>query len=1133
MRKFLTTMLALVATAAIPVCAQTLIDEGFEDVPGTATTTTLPAGWERVGSYAGANLNYRWAVHYSENGSTMSGHKYAMVDAPTYADPNNKDAWGPRKDILLTPAVELDDTYQLAFDWEAAAYGVLSQGQYTLKVGIVDVAAGDTTVIFDITNEQQVRDSGVPSDPYGTYIWANWAVQTSKIDLSPWQGKIVKVAFIYDLLKQSGNVLYLDNISIKQHKPETGPIAELSQTTYRFPDAYIGEKLYSEVMLLKNVGLKGLKVTGFEAPEAFGLAMDTVGMSLGVNETARFQIYYKASLTSPVEADLVLKTNGGDVTLHAIAAKQAVPDGYQLELFEGDQFPPAGWQLTGSNIAQWGSTGYALEGDKSLYSSAFIEESQIVTPRLDLSSEETPATFMFTYYAQFVGEDIEYPSNDLLVQVATEGSDQFTTVWTADYTKQDTLINVSIDLSAYRSDDVRVRFVNTACYYDSEYGMDDGSNFFIDRVLLPGVYGIDGAPLAVDLKAPADSAINVYPKNVVLSWSEAQFAEGYKVYVGKATTGNQQWDVVNALDVEGATTYTIPRLDYSTTYAWTVVPYNSVGENTETPVWVFTTQPDQSISEFPWSEGFESGKFAPLGWLAEGGKYTKWSASDYYPFDGKYSAMAYSNETEVEAVLTTPDVQLPADGSMQLSFWWGNDRPVSLTKDNTQVRLNHSTVDDGIDAVMMDILVEGGQWQQIKLISNNSEGVDADGEPIRYWVYETVDLAPYAGKNVAFRWRYISHNYNRSRGAALDNVKIDLQGAQLSFSNDKWDAYKVNYGQSETSSEMAVTNLGSEAVTIESVKFADPSFTTTLKAGDVIGASESKQFTVTFNAGRNAAGQDSVRLDDAMVLTLSDGTQATLDVSAVALARDIRFYGFEHDNTGVGPEGFTVMDVDGQSTARLTFWDFPNNGAPLSFFVLNDSQCYNSLKEPHGHQSLMTRCNGDGAFDDWIVSESMTATEHSKFDFDMRMWESVNSILPSGGPTVQVLVSTTSPTNRKSFTQVGQDYTADLFDDMAWPHLSYDLSQYAGQRIYVALRAYSSDCLGAFYDNFEFVHFAIAQPGDVTGDGKVDVEDVNAVINIILELKERSDYPGNADLNGDNKVDVEDVNAVINIILEN
>ena len=57
--------------------------------------------------------------------------------------------------------------------------------------------------------------------------------------------------------------------------------------------------------------------------------------------------------------------------------------------------------------------------------------------------------------------------------------------------------------------------------------------------------------------------------------------------------------------------------------------------------------------------------------------------------------------------------------------------------------------------------------------------------------------------------------------------------------------------------------------------------------------------------------------------------------------------------------------------------------------------------------------------------------------------------------------------------------------------------------------------------------------GDVNGDSKVDVEDVNAVINIILELKLASDYSGEPDVTGDNKVDVEDVNAIINIILTN
>ena len=55
--------------------------------------------------------------------------------------------------------------------------------------------------------------------------------------------------------------------------------------------------------------------------------------------------------------------------------------------------------------------------------------------------------------------------------------------------------------------------------------------------------------------------------------------------------------------------------------------------------------------------------------------------------------------------------------------------------------------------------------------------------------------------------------------------------------------------------------------------------------------------------------------------------------------------------------------------------------------------------------------------------------------------------------------------------------------------------------------------------------------GDVDGDGKVDVADVNAIINVILKIKASSDYPGLVDVDGDGKVDVSDVNIVINMIL--
>lgn len=56
--------------------------------------------------------------------------------------------------------------------------------------------------------------------------------------------------------------------------------------------------------------------------------------------------------------------------------------------------------------------------------------------------------------------------------------------------------------------------------------------------------------------------------------------------------------------------------------------------------------------------------------------------------------------------------------------------------------------------------------------------------------------------------------------------------------------------------------------------------------------------------------------------------------------------------------------------------------------------------------------------------------------------------------------------------------------------------------------------------------------GDVNGDGKVDVEDVVAIVNKILGTPDDNFNEAAADINGDGKIDVDDVVAVVNIILQ-
>ncbi len=55
--------------------------------------------------------------------------------------------------------------------------------------------------------------------------------------------------------------------------------------------------------------------------------------------------------------------------------------------------------------------------------------------------------------------------------------------------------------------------------------------------------------------------------------------------------------------------------------------------------------------------------------------------------------------------------------------------------------------------------------------------------------------------------------------------------------------------------------------------------------------------------------------------------------------------------------------------------------------------------------------------------------------------------------------------------------------------------------------------------------------GDVDGNGTVDIDDLNILVNIILDMDSADNYDGRANVDETGKVDIDDVNALVNIIL--
>ena len=78
----------------------------------------------------------------------------------------------------------------------------------------------------------------------------------------------------------------------------------------------------------------------------------------------------------------------------------------------------------------------------------------------------------------------------------------------------------------------------------------------------------------------------------------------------------------------------------------------------------------------------------------------------------------------------------------------------------------------------------------------------------------------------------------------------------------------------------------------------------------------------------------------------------------------------------------------------------------------------------------------------------------------------------------------------------------------------------------VAIAAVTPDLLTGNLYTYNFNKKRIT--GDVTGDGLVNVADVNALVSIILGLSEKNEL---ADVNGDGVVNVADINALVSIIL--
>ena len=1038
--------------------AQTLLEEDFETGNTTSLSTPLACGegWTTVNSYSGSNMRYNWYNEYrdpnSQAGSIIRGANCAACDGPVNSG-TNVDGSGPREEILLTPELDLNDTYQLQFTWEVSPMNNRDNSRYDLQVRVVtNNNLNGAETVFSIQSEQMLRESGVTVFPIDT-----WEPHTSKIDLSDWKGQKVKIAFVYKMMNAIGNVAWIDDVSVKKFTPANGPVASVSMDRFNFKNVYIGEKIYSDVITLTNVGKNGLTITGMDLPNGISTTLDANSVNLRTYDNVTFQLAYEASMTSAASGNAVIHTTGGDVTIAFTANKMLVPEGSTFEGFNA-YFPPAGWKTKG-----WSGSKVAIEGDQSAYCGGDFSAAYLRSPRLDLSNG---GKVTFTYYNQYDGESA--PEYDISLQVSYDNGDTWITKWTSDYQNGlNQLLTEEVDLGI-GTDESYIRWFYPAIESDDE-GAFDHSNFTLDRVLLPNVYGADGVPGNCTIESPANNAQEVYPKDIVLKWGPAQFAKGYKLFVGSNPEIN---NLVNGIDLNDALTYTIPQADYETTYRWKVVAYNDKGESSTASTWRFTTQKDASVLEFPYVENFDelTGNDVPTGWLSTtDNEYEgrRWSPNSIFGFSGTCLYTGWMNTGKI-STLTSPEFMLPADGKgMTISFVWGDEHPRSLKIDETGLLKKHNVEGgNGASEVIFEIGCNG-EWKQAAYLSEDYIE-DTDN---KYWREERIDLMEYAGKRIQFRWinKALSGKHN---GASLDNIVIDgnLDDYAI-FNQNGWDAGKVNYKKAVNSgNQFTLLNKGKNALKVKSVKFNTANFQSTIAAGQEIPVDGGVTFNVQFNAGESVKA-----INDEMTVEFESGYSVAFPVSGEALASDVLYYGFENNDLDYNwKNDFTTIDVDRKTNSDLGYYET---------VVENDGGRY-AFTQVYHYNSNLTAHNGIGTIaasapydysdtDDWLISKALIPAANASLDFYARNLGTTNSVYVGDNDlhSVEVLVSETENSKTSYFKTVMNTTEMSYLGENQWHHFTVDLSAYAGKTIYVAVRHTAPNANNmAFFDDLTFNH---------------------------------------------------------------
>lgn len=716
--------------------AQTGIDEGFEN---DNEDLTPPVGWicEDNG----------WMCGYMEKDRNRIPHSGDWYAFASY----NTDKW-MYKEISLTSGVP----YRLSF-WHITN-GV---GYFTLEVKYgtqPDAASMTQTIVPSMTvdNEEYQNQSVIfTSSITGTaYVGFH-----SIADNSPWY------LTLDDIIVEETSLLNFDVAAVT---PVDTTVYFGDLADYRFRVDNIGAQ--TETVTFSHVGSTMQDVTFLHNGSAV-TSVDVASLQ-SVEVVARGRMPLSGlsagqSVEFPIQVSSTVGTVEHQVNLGATALAP-VSQFPITEGFEGNDFPPAGWQnlcvsgVYSFNLTDAGSEpvcvphgGAFMAQYKSFYSHAG-GSARLVSPKLSVNETDNIVRFWF-----YRTDNITNRLDSLNVYFAPASN-------TVDAQLLGTIHRL---ITESPLEDVNGWYEYTFNFDTNlDYGFiifeaqsDYGWNMYLDDITINTTSVDNSAPVVVSLEGTQaykdtemELTLTIYDESDVTQTIDATYiingVSNSVILQSSDSSGKGNYKFVGVLPSQPNHT--------SGTISFTLTDVLGNSQTSDSYAIAWDWQQPLLL------EGFEGEQFPPEGWLEEGAPYT-------WCYWNRQGTIYYTDSDQMEYVVTPPQ------GAKQACLEWDfqeNVQDEQLTTPLLEIarptELSFETFAHygqvWNDSYAVRVLnTNTGSWETVWEAANLDLWVNQYQEPVK------IDLNPYIGSNIRVQWRgHNTEGTNLWYSWFIDNVKV-------------------------------------------------------------------------------------------------------------------------------------------------------------------------------------------------------------------------------------------------------------------------------------------------------------------------------------------------------------------------